>query len=539
MSTQGKINIKGLMKKSVKELRAGNHDSTVELTEKILEHEPNHAGAHALQFSALFKSQRLEQARRMGTKAAELNPRSVFILNNQACLQLEAKQPAAASGLLKTLIEQFGERGQWLYNLALAQKMVGNIDYAITTFARTLDFDQRHDRAAFQLSDCFKMSGNPEQAVRAFDYLRLLRHKHAPSHCNYLHHAAANNTISPQDLELEMALWRDRFIPTDRCYDTHKIKDKSQLRIGFLVGRLPKNWLDSLVAPLINELSLGTDTITVYWHDDLFHPNLFSESVHVVRSAQFTDADFARKVRSDHIDTMVDVCGMRIGARQRALGLQVAGKQFGWLAHEGQYATPLVKLLDDSLGQFCYAADLHNMEASQPLPNNTFTTTGTQHGVSQDVLRAWINILDALPDWNIHFAGTNKLVNKRIQQLFSEQGVATQRLLFDGNAALSPETIALDNFNENDPAAVINAIQQGATIIAKRGDLFPAQHTPKILTQCNQEQWLCSTRREYQQRAIELATSGNHVGLSKEQFKSSKLTDIPDFSHRFRKHISA
>ncbi len=538
MIDQSASNATKIMKKSVQELRAGNFDSAVTLTDEILEQDPNHAGANALQFSALFKSQRFEQARRMGTKAAELNPRSVFILNNQACLQLEAKQPAAAAGLLKSLIDQFGERGQWLYNLALAQKMVGNIDYALTTFARTLDFDHEHDRAAFQLADCLKISGNPEQAVRAYDFLRLLRHKHAPSHCNYLHHAVINNSITSLDLELEMALWRDRFIPTDRCYDTHKVENENQLRIGFSIGRLPSIWVQSLIAPVINTLAAGRDSVHVYWHDDLFDQNLFADSVNIEPSAQLTDADFARKVRADQIDTLVDICGMRIGARQRALGLQVAGQQYGWLGHEGRYATPLVKILEPLMGSHCYAANLNEVEYTDPLPENTFTTTGTHHGISNETVRAWSNILHALPTWKIHIDATNKLVSKRIRELFLEQGIEQDRLLFLSNPTLENGAIALDNITENDPVSVINALHQGAIIVAKTGDLFPAQHTSKILIQCGRKKWLCKSTYHYQTQAIDLATSAGRKGLTENEFERSKLNDIAQFSQHLRSVIS-
>jgi len=144
--------IKKLNSQAIRALRSSKHDQAIEITQAIIDRDDNHAGAHAIQFSSLFKSKQTERARRMGSKAAELNPTSVFILNNQACLQLEAKQPAAAAGLLKSLIDQFGERGQWLYNLALAQRMVGNFDYAIRAFRRTLDLQPEHDRAAFHQS---------------------------------------------------------------------------------------------------------------------------------------------------------------------------------------------------------------------------------------------------------------------------------------------------------------------------------------------------------------------------------------------------
>jgi len=93
---------------AVNAMRVNDFQKAVIITEEIIASEPNHSGAHAVQFSSLFKARKFEQARQIGSKAAQLNPKSVFILNNQACLQLEAKQPAAAATLLKSLVDQFG-----------------------------------------------------------------------------------------------------------------------------------------------------------------------------------------------------------------------------------------------------------------------------------------------------------------------------------------------------------------------------------------------------------------------------------------------
>ncbi len=532
-----KVSVKKLMRQAVRDLRAGKHEDVIEITDEVIKREPKHTSAHAVQFSAFFKAKRFEQARRMGTVAAELNPKSVFILNNQACLQLEAKQPAAASGLLKSLIDQYGERGQWLYNLALAQRMVGNFDYAITTFSRTLDFDEQHDRAAFQLADCLTLVGNHEHATRVFDYVRLLRPKHAPSHSNYIHHAVVNNSISQTDLDLELALWHDRFVPNDKRYDSPVELDQGALNIGFLIGKLPSNWARLLVAPVVNGLAEGDDHVTVYWHDEDMDKELFSEAVNVVPSAKFTDADFARQVRSDKTKVMIDVCGMRIGSRQRALGLQLAGKQFGWLAHEGQYATPLVEILDDKLGQ--YAAEASDQQGAVELADNTFFAIGCQRGVSHEVLHLWATILQHAPDWNLHFASDNQLVNKHIKSRLRNEGIDASRLMFGSNIRLNRKSIALDNVTENSPAAIISALQYGANIVATRGKLFPARHTARILEQCGREDWLTENNHDYMERALILSKDSNRGGLGSTDFDASGLTDMTGFIQRFRQALIA
>ena len=199
-----------LTSESASALRNGEYTVAIRVASEIIRRQPNHAEAHAVQFSALLKEKKFEKARSIGTLTAKLNPKSLFILNNQARLQLEAKQPAAAVGLLKSLIDQCGERSHGLYNLALAQRMIANYDYSISMFRRTLDHQPEHELAASQLADCLRAAGKQEEAVSAYNYVRLLRNKHAPSHSHYIHSAVINNSITPADLKNELNLWQDR-----------------------------------------------------------------------------------------------------------------------------------------------------------------------------------------------------------------------------------------------------------------------------------------------------------------------------------------
>jgi tetratricopeptide (TPR) repeat protein len=530
--------LENLTSMSIRALRASKHDEAVEITQEIITRQEDDAGAHAVQFSSLFKSEKFEQARRMGGRAAQLNPESVFILNNQACLQLEARQPAAAAGLLKSLIEQFGEQGQWLYNLALAQRMVGNFEYAINMFRRTLDHQPEHDRAAFQLADCLKIVGHREEAVRAYDYVRLLRSKHAPTHSNYIHNAVASNCLSATDLSHELSLWRERFIPSDKRYTVDQPSSALSINIGFLIGVIPDLWLRSMVAPVINELAKNKDSISVYWHDETPPIKLFDEQVSVVLSASLSDANFARQVRADSIDVMIDICGMRLGSRQRALGLHLAGRQYGWLAHEGYYATPLVVALDHQLaGQRFYIES--NTESKQSTAKKTLVGIGSQRGLAYEVIKTWSYILHQLPDWKLLLDAQENHIIKALRQRFSTMGIDNNRLIFDAKLGATEGSVVLDNFVQNDPVTASQALRTGGILVALSGPLFPAQQTAALLSQVDRDDWLCTSTSDYVARAIALADGALAEPLDQEQFDLSRLNNLQTFVTQFRNTISS
>lgn len=523
---------------SVLALRASKHREAIDITHQMIARQENHAGAHAVQFSSLFKSKEFEQARRMGGRAATLNPKSLFILNNQACLQLEAKQPAAAAGLLKSLIEQFGERGQWLYNLALAQRMVGNFEYAISMFRRTLDHQPEHDRAAFQLADCLKIIGRHEEAVHAYDYVRLLRSKHAPTHSNYIHNAVANNHLSATDLEQELALWRERFIPKEKRYTVDQPSAALSIKMGFLIGVIPEHWLNSIVVPVINQLAENEDNICVYWHHENPPIELFNEAVNIVLSATKSDANFARQVRADGIDVMIDICGMRLGSRQRALGLHLAGRQYGWLAHEGHYATPLVVALDPQLKSQRLFVQANN-KTTQATADKTLIGIGSRAGLAYDVIKTWVSILEQLPDWKLHLDAEANHVIKALRQRFSAMGINSDRLIFNPSLGTSEGSIVLDNFVENDVVTASHALQAGGILVALSGELFPAQQSAALLSQVERSDWLCTSRSDYVARAIALADGALAEPLSPQQFELSRLSNLQTFVTHFRNTLSS
>jgi predicted O-linked N-acetylglucosamine transferase (SPINDLY family) len=526
--------IKDLFSDSVRALRASKHQEAVELTEQIIAREADHAGAHAVQFSSLFKSSQFERARGMGRKAASLNPRSVFILNNQACLQLEAKQPAAAAGLLKSLIDEYGEKAQWLYNLALAQRMVGNYDYAIDMFRRTLDHEPRHDFAAYQLADCLSFVGDAELAIREFDYVRLLRSKHSPSHCDYIRAAVLGDEMPELGLQQEMHLWAERFIPHEKHYPMRKLKPADKISIGLILSDLPSSWLEHTVAPLAKELIKAGDRVNIYSHRASLQDNIFDESITTLNTSQLSDSEFAKQVRTDAIDVIIDLCGMRAGNRQRALGLHLASRQFAWLGHEGLYATDFVSIIEPLLGHQRFGMS-HSSEPASALPDKTFSAIGTDNGASKKAVLAWSNLLRALPDWSLHFSTEVDQVQKLLKARFAQAGIGADRLLFETEMAPSAGTIALNNFYNDDIVAGYRAIKSGASLICLRGRHFPAQQNSDMLQQVGLKQLICSNPHSYTKLAIELATDKKkRLRATSKDIANSGLEDIAGFAKRFR-----
>jgi predicted O-linked N-acetylglucosamine transferase (SPINDLY family) len=191
--------------------------------------------------------------------------------------------------------------------------------------------------------------------------------------------------------------------------------------------------LHSMVVPVVNELSKSSDLIYVYWHHESPPIKLFDKAVTVVLSAAMSDANVAPQVRAEGIDVMIDICGMRLGSRQRALGLHLAGRQYGWLAHEGYYATPLVVALDQKLDAQRLFIEA-NKNTVQAVADKTLIGIGSQLGLAYDVIKTWATILQQLPDWKLHLDAQANHVIKVLRQGFFSHGCRQWQAIFQFQA---------------------------------------------------------------------------------------------------------
>lgn len=531
--------IKKLYSRSVRALRTSKHADALLITQEIIDRQPDHAGAHAVQFSSLFKSKKFELARLIGNQAARLNPKSVFILNNQACLELEKNNPTPAAHLLSSLIDQYGERAQWLYNLALAYELTGRFEKAISIFRRTLDQNPSHDKAARQLAETLEKVGHYEEACQAYDYWRILSNKNATSHGQYIHCAVNSNNISVNSLRQELGLWGDKFIPKDSAYEIALIDSTRALNIGFITSAsVQQNHLNETVIPVIDSLTNNGDTLFVYSHKQNLTLN---ENVNNVNITDLSDANFARRVRADNIDILIDLCGMRQGNRQRALGLQLASKQFSWLGHEGLFATPRISSLEEKLQArqkvyFCKQHKTSQKDDHRPWPDKTFAGICAQKGLSYSVIKTWANVLLQCPDWVIEIqTGNNPQLEKLLAQRFSAAGINKERVLFSHNTHYSDQTIVLDNFIQNDPVQLSSAIFDGATVVTIKGKLFPAQHSHGVMQQLGFESDVSTTEYAFMQRAVALANGEQSLSpLDNRSEKQKEWSDVSSFTKHFR-----
>lgn len=522
--------IRRLLLQAVRALRTNKFDDAIIYLDEILEREPDNNRGVAILFTTYYRSKQFDNARAVGSKAAELNPSSEYILNNQACLLIGAGETESAKELLLSLIEQYGNTAQWLYNLGLAHQTSGDYELAIESFKSAMTNEPDHHQSAIQLSALQTKLGLHEQANETLNLLRLITTSQPTTNAGYINHSIRYGLLSKSSVEQEIALWGDQFIPKNRRYAHNPMPAKNQpLKIGFIIGAIPSLTWEIMILPLLEQLNKKGHEICIFWHN----ADKPKTTLTVYYCRNLSDANFAREIRNKPQDVLIDIGGMHIQTRERALGLQLAKKQFGWLKHPGMYSTDCVNVLDNLLEQRPFAVQIPSkleLPNSQKLPQNTIAAIGCASGLSEQNLKLWAKILSELPKKKMMLDVENVLIQNRLTAGFNEHGISADRLQFAENIICKKGDIVLANLYDNPIDKSCLAYTQGATLITLNGELLPARQTARLLKQTDNEDWIAENDYDYIKTVVECVTNKTKNTKLKSQIKQSGLFDINSYA---------
>lgn len=525
--------IRRLLLQAVRALRTNKFDNAVIYLNEVLTREPDNARGNAILFTTYYRSEQFDQAREVGDKAAELNPSSQYILNNQACLLIGKQKYSNAKKLLTQLIEDYGETSQWLYNLGLAYLNNDELDQAATHFMSALNIEPNHQQSALQLSAIQVRQGLHEDSVETLNLLRLITPSQPITSANYIRHSAAYGLIDKLSLEQEVKLWGDQFIPKNRNYPSKPLPKRGKsLKLGFIIGDVNELDWSLLISPLLEQLEKNKHKVTVYWHKKDQPKTDFS----LFQCRQLSDTNFAKLIREQSLDALIDIGGMHIQTRERTLGLQIANQQFGWLQHPGFYSSDRVRILDKSEDSQAFAISVPKkfiLEKSKKVGKNVIAAIGCSNGLSEKNIQLWAQALTELPKHKILIDAVKKDIQENLVKRFNNYGVDSKRVLFAQNINFKQGDIALTNLFNNPIAQTCVAYMQGATILTLKGELFPAQQISKFLMQTDNENYISETEKEYTDSIVKFTKKNTAPKLTPAKIKKSGILNIENFALQF------
>ena len=527
-----------LLRRSVRCIRTNQFDDAIKFIDEVLERQPENKRANALKFTAYYMSKQYEKARLVGSKAASLNPKSEYILNNHACLQLNKGFAQEAEGLIDSLVIERGENSQWLYNLGLAHAQLGKYELAIDTFNRVLDIEPSYYRALLQRASVELKLGLHESAYQTLNILRFITKNQHTSGASHIFHGIRFNQLDQESLQQEIAIWGDQYIPKSRAYENKPIDTTKPYKLGFVVGAIPKLEWNTIVWPLINELAKNEHQVSVYWHQTGILPIAESSNISIKNCRKVSDADFARLCREAENDFLIDIGGMHTLTRERTFGINLANKQFAWLTHAGIFSTALMESLDEKLGTYRFAVVAKTVQTKQEnnpsnkMPRNAIAAIGCEAGLSLKTVKTWSKILKQSSKklaLDVH----QEAIQQQLLKRFALYGIDQKQITFVTDIEFKPGHIVLENLDYNAIAKASQAVISGANVITMSGELFPAQRTANLLQHIGKKDWVCDNEHQYIATVLDLIDSKYKNSKIKSQIKSSEIENISNFAEHF------
>lgn len=287
---------------------------------------------------------------------------------------------------------------------------------------------------------------------------------------------------------------------------------------------------------------------------------------HFIPIHHLDDAQAAQRIRDDEIDILIDLQGQTSGARPPLIARHPAPIQITYLGLPATTGLPGVDymLADRFLipeeytqwysEQMLYLPDIYQVSdrkrlcAPPPtrhscgLPEQgfVFCAFNNSYKVTPEMFNAWINIVQRVPGSVLWLLADNEWAEQNLRREAQARGLVPERLIFnhrdEPEVYLSRYALAdlfLDTYPFNGGTTVNDALFMAVPVLTISGRSFAARMAGALLTAAGLPQLITKNHREYEEKAVALATSPGAVSRLREHLTGVRsygaLFDTPRF----------
>jgi protein O-GlcNAc transferase len=313
------------------------------------------------------------------------------------------------------------------------------------------------------------------------------------------------------------------------------------LRIGYVSADLREHAVASFIEPLLARHDKDRFDVTCYHNhtvEDGQSARLRQLAKHWRNVAALSDEDFARQVRDDRIDLLVDLSGHTNGNRLSAFARKPAPLQFTYLGFPGStgiraidyrltdavfdppdsdaslYVEKLLRL-PDSLWCFRPLGDFAEPSPSPVLARGavTFGSFNGFHKLTPELLEEWAGLLQRVPQSRLLMVTVPEGgCRARVVDIFEHAGVGSERLSLHGRVprnvfrALQSECdIALDGYPCGGGATTCDVLWMGLPVITRSGATPVSRAGASLLTTLGLRELIAHDADEFIDIAARLA----------------------------------
>lgn len=283
------------------------------------------------------------------------------------------------------------------------------------------------------------------------------------------------------------------------------------------------------------------------------------------------DRAIARLARSEGIDVAVDLMGHTSDMRAGIFMHQAAPVQIAYLGYPSTSGMPFIDYLiadhtviPESHRKYysekiiylpgCFMAgddtrviaDRAMSRAEMGLPergfvfccfNSTYKITPAEFGI-------WMRLLKEVDGSVLWLARTNRWAASNLQNEARKRGVDPSRLVFTERLSMEDHLarhrladLFLDTFAYNAHATASDALWAGLPVLTMAGEGFAARVGASMLNTLGLPELVTTSAEEYEQLALELATSQERLDRIKTELAERRLSAPLFDSHRFTRQI--
>ena len=341
----------------------------------------------------------------------------------------------------------------------------------------------------------------------------------------------------------------------------------ARLRIGYLSPRFCSGPLANLFLPVLEAHDRARFHVTLYSayaHDDDVTARMRG-AADAWRDLPVDDDVAAATIAADGLDLLVDLAGHSPRHRLAVLARKPAPVQATWLDYFDTSGVPEIDyLLSDAIhtpaaerahfrerivwlpgSRFVYrpaVAPVLTEAPSRRLGRVTFGSFNRHAKITDEVLRTWKTVLEAVPDARLSLRasayrgpGTVAWLRER----WRAAGLPVDRIDFlpfvPQDAAIASYRdidVALDTFPYNGGVTTCDALSMGVPVIALAGDRMIARQSAALLRAADRDEWVTVMPEEYATRAASVAQRVAAGEIREELFRAfpgTALCRVPEF----------
>ena len=286
-----------------------------------------------------------------------------------------------------------------------------------------------------------------------------------------------------------------------------------------------------------------------------------------------TDEEIAQLIRKLEIDIAVDLMGYTQGARTNVFAQRPAPIQINYLGFPGTMGTTFIdyiiadKIVIPNHMQDFYSENIvympHSFQANDRerliseklftrvelgLPNEGFVFCCFNHSykITPFVFDIWMRILNRVGSSMLWLLANDATVQINLRKEAAARGVNPERLVFAPSvpypehlARLSAANLFLDTAPFNAGATASDALWSSLPVLTRIGNCFSERMAASLLNAIGLPELVTSTPKEYEELAIELATSPEKLAAIKRKLANNRLTTPLFNTKMFTHHIEA